>query len=124
MNQKPTNYEKMSSDSIGNQKPADSLKKKFRLLICSPSNGGCDELTRRLKQLRKDRTSALHAVESMRGSKLSIVRVGRSESIHADCDDVVFEVMVKGKIDELMMKKQSERSNSLSDHYHTLLNTE
>lgn len=137
MHQKPTTYERSSNEAsrTTNARPTTATnsssdgvdqmaKSKFRLLICSPSNGGCDELTRRLKQMRKDRTSAIHAIESWRGHRFNIIRVGRADSIHSDCDDVGFEAMVKAKVDQLICKKQSERSSSLAEHYNTLLTTE
>lgn len=118
MQKKPTLYEAPTSGQLkqGQNEQIVEAKRKFRLLICSPSNGGCDELTRRLKVLRKDRTSALQ--------NLTIVRVGRNENIHTDCDDVGFDAMVKAKIDELICKKQLEKTSSLKDHYNTLLSTE
>lgn len=100
-------------------------------MICSPSNGGCDELTRRLKHSRNtDRSSALYAIhhgQAGSSSSLSgvrIVRVGRSEGIHSDCDDVGFESMVKIKMDELMCKRQADRSSSWMQHYNELVMAE
>lgn len=130
MHQKQTSASTATrSLSTSGSKPAEMdasiLKsRKFRLLICSPSNGGCDELTRRLKQARIDRSSAFHALEQQQKRRLSIIRIGRVESIHADCDDVGFDQMVKAKIDELAFKKQSEKSVSLKENYNSLLNTE
>lgn len=129
MHQKSTStYEKQASESGTSAKATETavtdIKRRFRLLICSPSNGGCDELTRRIKLMRKDRTSALHNIEAQRGHRFCIIRVGRSDSIHSDCDDVGFDAMVKTKIDQLICKKQSERSRSLMEHYNHLLTTE
>lgn len=132
LHQKPaatgaTTYDKPTSgDTTGTTIKTSEfdLKKKFRLLICSPSNGGCDELTRRLKKMRHDRTSVFHAIENSRGHRFNIIRVGRTDSIHSDCDDVGFDAMVKAKMDQLICKKQSERSSSLMEHYNTLITTE
>lgn len=129
MHQRPpaasNTYEKQTSENSGGASVHEQ-QKKFRLLICSPSNGGCDELTRRIKMLRHERTSALHAFENWRGHRFSIVRVGRADSIRSanDGDDVGFDAMVKSRIDQLICKKQSERSSSLMEHYKTLITAE
>lgn len=93
------------------------------MLICSPSNGGCDELTRRLKKLKTKKNSSLQAIEQAKGS-FRIVRIGRSDNIHRDCEEFMFESLLKSKIDELTCKKQSEKSKSLAEHYKSLKNTE
>lgn len=103
----------------------EALNKKlnsFKLLICSPSNGGCDELTRRIINLRNKKNSSINPIEIKR--EFNIVRVGRNDNIHRDCEEVTLEVLYKKKFDELICKKQLEKSNSLKEHYNNLKNTE
>jgi hypothetical protein len=91
------------------------------MLICSPSNGGCDELTRRIKILKDSKYSNLNTLNK---KDFTIVRVGRSESIHKDSDDFNLEQLCKKKFEELLRKKQCEKSSSLHEHFKTLQNTE
>lgn len=98
-------------------------KKDFKVLICSPSNGGCDELTRRIKHLKTKSHSSLHML-SRDTSGFNIVRVGRPDSIHQDCQDIALDNLAKTKIEELVCRKHSEKSDSLMDHYNHLKTTE
>lgn len=93
----------------------------FKMLICSPSNGGCDELTRRIKALKESKYSNLNTLNK---KDFTIVRVGRSESIHKDSDDFNLDFLCKKKFEDLLRKKQCEKSSSLHDHFKTLQNTE
>ena len=76
-------------------------RNKLKILICSPSNYGCDEIVRRLSC----------------DKELSVVRVGVSNSIHADSDKINFNNLVKKKFQELLNKKQCEKSSSLREQY-------
>jgi hypothetical protein len=86
-----------------------------KLLICSPSNGGCDELTRRLKAHRDHHKTK--SFLSYSNKEFQIVRLGRTESMHRDCEQVYFENLVRIKLDELVRKKELEKSSSLKSHY-------
>lgn len=86
-----------------------------KLLICSPSNGGCDELTRRLKAHRDHHKTK--SFLSYSNKEFLIVRLGRTESMHRDCEQVYFDNLVKIKLDELIRKKELEKSSSLKSHY-------
>lgn len=94
----------------------------FKILICSPSNGGCDELTRRIKSLITKKNSNLSTFEMKRD--FNLVRIGRSDNIHRDCEDVTLDILSRKKLDELVCNKQMEKSNSLQEHYKHLKNTE
>jgi hypothetical protein len=52
--------------------------------------------------------------------ELNIVRVGRIESIHRDCDDMTLDNLARKKFESLVTKKNCEKSNSLNEHYKQL----
>jgi senataxin len=87
----------------------------LKILVCSPSNGGCDELARRLK--REIDKNNLHFDDK----EFALVRIGRPESIHKDCESIMFEELVRKKSINLA---HLQRSGSLSNHYETLKTTE
>lgn len=95
-------------------------EKKFNLkiMICSPSNGGCDELARRLKKLKDTSGSAIS--EKVLRREANIVRVGRCENIHKDCEEMTLEFLFKKTFDHFMMEKKTAKSESLMSHYKTL----
>ena len=68
-----------------------------KLLVCAPSNAAVDELVMRFKQ----------GVKTLNGefSKLSIVRLGRSDAINANVVDVTLEELVNAKLDLATGKK-------------------
>ena len=85
------------------------------MLVCSPSNGGCDELARRLKHdIDKD-------LIQVGDKEFALVRIGRMESIHDDCDSIVLENLVKKKTVNI---EEAKRNESLSIHYESLKATE
>ena len=86
-------------------KPNDQQKvaRKLKLMICSPSNAGCDEIVRRLCR-KKD---------------WSVVRVGVNTSIHTDSDEMNFNNLVKKKFQELLNKELCKKSSSLKEQHHT-----
>ena len=80
----------------------------MKLLVCSPSNGGCDELARRLKHdIDKD-------LIQVGDKEFALVRIGRMESIHGDCESIMIDRLVKKKAITF------ERSDSLTNHYKDL----
>jgi senataxin len=97
----------------------DSNKNKFKVLICSPSNGGCDEITRRLIRLRNH-----YFTQSDNPNEFSIVRVGRSESMNKDCASVNLDSLWKSKLQDIIHKKRCNVSQSLIVHNQKLLETE
>lgn len=101
-------------------KESKTKDKKFslKILVCSPSNGGCDELARRIKKLQEKSGSAISEKVLRREAK--IVRVGRSENIHKDCEEITLDFLLKTTFDQLMMEKQTAKSESLMSHYKTL----
>ena len=70
----------------------------MKLMISAPSNGGCDELARRIIAWKGKKMSENNSVQ------LNIVRVGRLEKIHDDCDDFVLDNLVKKKLGEMPIK--------------------
>ncbi|RNA26770.1 putative helicase senataxin [Brachionus plicatilis] len=90
----------------------------LKIMICSPSNGGCDELTRRIKKLKEQTWSAIYERVLQREAK--VVRVGRTESIHKDCEEMTLDFLYKKAFDQLMMEKKTTKSESLTSHYKNL----
>ena len=80
----------------------------MKILVCSPSNGGCDELARRLK----------HEIEKnlieIDDKEFGLVRIGRAEGIHEDCESILIDNLVKKKT---ISNEQFQKSDSLSKHY-------
>ena len=63
-----------------------------RILICAPSNGAVDEISRRLYSERQFLTK--HRIERHRRA-LRCVRVGKESQIHPDARKILFEVLIK-----------------------------
>ena len=89
----------------------------IKILICSPSNGGCDEIARRLKAFNREYFSATKR-------HLSIVRLGRFEQMHKDIEDLYIDNLTKSKVTELITKSQCEKSNSIQQSYKNFIETE
>ena len=49
-------------------------------------------------------------------SELSVVRVGRTESMHSDCERITLDVLTRLKLDEIIRERQCAKSISLQDH--------
>ena len=75
-----------------------ALPKKVKILVCAPSNAGCDEIVRRLKR----------GVQKTNGEiyKPKLVRIG-TEAIHPDCKDVTLDALV----DDLFSNDMVSQSN-------------
>jgi hypothetical protein len=84
---------------------------KLRILVCSPSNGGCDELTRRIKY---DVDNDFIKIDD---KKFGLVRVGRIESIHDDCDSILLENLAAQKG---ISYDKAEKCDSLAEYYEEL----
>ena len=91
----------------------------LRLLVCSPSNGNCDELAKRIMALNALKGGQL--CSSCR-HELQVVRIGRPDSIHQDCEPIMFDAQWRRKINELVIVKQCEKSSSLMGQYRTYSN--
>ena len=77
-------------------------KQPIRILICSPSNTGCDEL---LRKISSNCTSSSQSYLKILGhTNLKIVRLGRSDRIHADSRDFNFDILVMAKYEEYIEK--------------------
>ncbi len=94
---------------LKNFKKSDSNK--LRILVCSPSNGGCDELTRRIKY---DVDNDFIKIDD---KKFGLVRVGRIESIHDDCDSILLENLAAQKA---ISYDKAEKCDSLAEYYEEL----
>ena len=55
---------------------------------------------------------------------LNVVRVGRIDNMHKDCDDVGLEKLARKKYEEMMNKKELEKSGSHKKHHDYLSNME
>ena len=55
---------------------------------------------------------------------LSVVRVGRIDNMHKDCEDVGLENLARKKYEEMMNKKAFENSSSHQKHHDHLKNME
>ena len=79
-----------------------------KLLVCAPSNAAVDELVMRFKQ----------GVKSVNGNwqKLSVIRLGRSDAINANVQDVTLEELVNAKLNIDTGKKNGE-----GDQVHTIM---
>eukprot|EP00833_Pecoramyces_ruminatium_P010443 jgi/Orpsp1_1/1184475/evm.model.c7180000089668.1 len=62
-----------------------ALPKKVKILVCAPSNAGCDEIVRRLKRGVQKSDGQIY--------KPKLVRIG-TEAIHPDCKDVTLDALV------------------------------
>ncbi len=78
--------------------PKNLKKNHLKILICSPSNAGCDEIARRLKD----------------DKNLKIVRVGKDGAANQDCEQINLNFLAKNKYQELVKREQIKKSESLS----------
>ncbi|ORX60067.1 hypothetical protein BCR36DRAFT_50492 [Piromyces finnis] len=89
-----------------------ALPKKIKILVCAPSNAGCDEIVRRLKRGVQKNNSELY--------KPKLVRIG-TEAIHPDCKDVTLDALV----DDLFSNDMVSQSNiSKSNQSESALRTQ
>jgi hypothetical protein len=107
-----------NSASTLDPKPNDT-RYNFKLLICSPSNGNCDELARRMKELKNK-----EIMNSNKKKTISIVRLGRSETLNKELEEFNFEILTKKRVEDLTRKKQTEKSSSLQEYYKSMQNRE
>jgi len=78
-------------------KTSDSVKEKnLKILICSPSNGGCDEIARRLIKIEN----------------LKIVRAGKDEKTR-DCERINLNFLAQNKYQESLINEKIKNSDSL-----------
>jgi len=75
-----------------------ALPKKVKILVCAPSNAGCDEIVRRLKRGVQKGNGEIY--------KPKLVRIG-TEAIHPDCKDVTLDALV----DDLFSNDMVSQSN-------------
>jgi hypothetical protein len=90
----------------------------LKILVCSPSNGGCDELARRLK---RDIDNNLIQIQNR---EYGIVRIGRTESIHRDCDSISFDHLVRKKFETQNLIGLENCSNSVQAHFESIITKE
>jgi predicted DNA helicase len=94
---------KYTSKIIGKQRRAQFG---CHILVCAPSNAGCDEIVRRLKDGVKLKDGTL--------SKIKIVRIGSADAIHPDNQDVFIDSLV----DNLLLEdKDYERITALTKEF-------
>ena len=79
--------------------------------MCLPSNGGCDELTHRLKF---DVDNDLIQIDN---KEFGLVRLGRIESIHDDFDSILLEKLAAKNA---TCFEKAEKSDSLTEHYEAM----
>ena len=91
----------------------------FKLLICSPSNSGCDEITRRIKEIKHKQVLKVDQKKD-----IMIVRLGRTDNMHKDGEEFNLDVLSRRRFEELMTKKQCEKSKSLQEFYTTFITKE
>ncbi|KAH7398940.1 SEN1 N terminal-domain-containing protein [Phaeosphaeria sp. MPI-PUGE-AT-0046c] len=94
--------------SVPGQKPSDTAPKK--LLVCAPSNAAVDELVMRFKT----------GIKTLNGEerKIKIVRLGRSDAINANVQDVCLEELVSAKLGVSSKKDddQAAKRKLFDDH--------
>ena len=96
-------------------------QQQFKLLIWSPSNGGCYELVRKISDIRRSNKSYL---KTLCNRDIKIIRLGRNESIHMDSGEFNLDTLSKKKCEELICKTQAEKTTSLNDQYKNFKNIE
>ena len=98
--------------SLSSQKEISSLDN-IKLLICSPSNSGCDELTRKIISAKNSSNSYLNSI--------FLVRVGGSKIMPSDLDKFSLEYIANKRYKELVRKSITEDMDSLEKEL-TLVN--
>lgn len=81
-----------------------------KLLVCAPSNAAVDELVMRFKQ----------GIKTLNGQerKVNIVRIGRSDAINANVQDVTLEELVNKKLGVTVSNdKDSEATRKIFDEH-------
>ena len=87
---------------------------RMKLLICAPSNGGCDELARRINAWNKRKGNAACASHK---SALDVVRVGRAEKVHDDCHEITLDYLVERSILEQRARTASSPNDQARLHW-------
>ncbi|ORY80090.1 hypothetical protein LY90DRAFT_664546 [Neocallimastix californiae] len=82
-----------------------ALPKKVKILVCAPSNAGCDEIVRRLKRGVQKSDGQIY--------KPKLVRIG-TEAIHPDCKDVTIEALVDDLFsNDIVSQNNINKSNQM-----------
>ncbi|KAK6441813.1 DEAD-box type RNA helicase [Oleoguttula sp. CCFEE 5521] len=108
--------------AVPGQKPVvDSGGASKKLMVCAPSNAAVDEIVMRLKNGVKTKTGRQHAI--------NIVRIGRSDAINSNVQDVTMDELVAKHLggsgddqkqrqkNELLYKEHQKVSAELRDLY-------
>lgn len=90
--------------------------KNAKILICSPSNSNCDEITRRIKELKSRPLLRPNNTKT----DCSILRLCSREANAREFDDFNLEILYKKHLNELINRKQCDKSSSLKEHYSNL----
>jgi len=81
----------------------------LKILVCAPSNGGCDVLARRLKfEVDND-------LIQIDDKEFGLVRVGITESIHNDVGSIWL-----GTLAAKMVENAKKEIDSLNEHYEAI----
>ncbi|KAK4508779.1 hypothetical protein PRZ48_002518 [Zasmidium cellare] len=82
-----------------------------KLLVCAPSNAAVDELVMRMKEGVKTKSGALH--------KINVVRIGRSDAIKNEVQDVTIDELVSKKLgnsSQADMKQREQTAQLFKEH--------
>jgi len=93
-----------------------STKTRAKFLICSPSNSNCDEILRRaVKEFGSTQLTRLNNTRSY----CKILRFGYKEACSRSNENFEvnsFEILFRKKLDDLLVRKQSQNSKSIQEH--------
>ncbi|CAF4029487.1 unnamed protein product [Rotaria sp. Silwood2] len=95
------------SSSTSNDQPltissSDTSKKKIKILICCPSNGGCNEIVRRLIDVFARKTTDSNTDQAASKLPFKLIRCARGGGVSRDIENLSLDVLAQKRLEEVL----------------------
>ncbi|CAF4773373.1 unnamed protein product [Rotaria sp. Silwood1] len=96
----------LSSSTANEQSPTISSsgtsKKKIKILICCPSNGGCNEIVRRLIDVFARKTTDANTDQTASKLPFKLIRCARGGGVSRDIENLSLDVLAQKRLEEVL----------------------
>ncbi|CAF0839892.1 unnamed protein product [Rotaria sordida] len=96
----------LSSSTSNDQSPTISSsgvsKKKMKILICCPSNGGCNEIVRRLIDVFARKTTDSNSDQTVSKLPFKLIRCARGGGVSRDIENLSLDVLAQKRLEEVL----------------------
>ncbi|CAM4853435.1 unnamed protein product [Rotaria socialis] len=94
-----------ASTNSNDQSPTISssgTSKKIKILICCPSNGGCNEIVRRLIDIFARKTTDSNANQTTPNLPFKLIRCARGGAVSQDIESLSLDVLARKRLEEVL----------------------